>query len=190
MGLTLLLAPSSEPVTLAEAKLQCRVDSTDEDALITALIVAARRRAEGRTGRALITQKWRLDLDKFPVDTIEIPRPPLASVESITYLDSTGTRQTLNAAEYQVIDNETPGRVIPVYGKSWPDCRVVPGSVQISFTAGYGAAAAVPEEIKQWMLLQIGHGHKNREAVSVGEAVSEMPFVDSLLHDYLVWRFC
>lgn len=190
MGLTLLIAPSGEPITLAEAKLHCRVDTADDDALITALIVAARNQAEDRTGRALVTQKWRLDLDGFPVDAIEIPLPPLASVESITYLDSNGTRQTLDAAEYQVVANETPGRVLPAYGKSWPGFRVAPGSVQVSFTAGYGAAAAVPQAIKQWMLLQIGHGYGVREAVSVGDPVAAMPYVDSLLDPYRVLRFC
>lgn len=190
MGLTLILAPSGEPIALAEAKLHCRVDSTEDDALITALIVAARNQAEDRTGRVLVTQKWRIDIDAFPVDTIEIPLPPLVSVESITYLDSDGTRQTLDAAEYQVVANETPGRVLPAYGKSWPGCRVAPGSVQISFTAGYGAAVSVPQAIKQWMLLQIGHGYANRESVNVGNVVNEMPYVDSLLDPYRVLRFC
>lgn len=189
MGLTLILAPAGEPVTLAEAKLHCRVDSTDDDALITALIVAARNQAEDRTGRAMVTQKWRLDIDSFPGDGIEIPLPPMLSVESITYLDSEGTRQTLDAAEYQVVVNETPGRVLPAYGKTWPGCRVAPGSVQVSFTAGYGAAASVPQAIKQWMLLHIGHGYANREAVSVGDSVAAMPYVDSLLDPYRVLRF-
>ena len=190
MGLTLIATPGVEPVTLAEAKLHLRVDAADDDTLIAALIVAARNQAESRTGRALVTQQWRLDLDRFPVDTIDLPMPPLQSVESITYLDHDGVRQTLAASEYTVISNETPGVVLPAYGKSWPSCRVAPGSVQISFTAGYGGAAvAVPQAIKQWMLLQVGHGFANRESVNVGNIVNEMPYVDALLDPYRVVRF-
>jgi len=39
-------APASEPITLAEAKLYLRVDTTADDALITALITAARETVE------------------------------------------------------------------------------------------------------------------------------------------------
>lgn len=185
MGLTLIATPGVEPVTLAEAKLHLRVDAADDDTLIAALIVAARNQAESRTGRALVTQQWRLDLDRFPVDTIDLPLPPLQSVESITHLDHDGVRQTLAASEYTVISNETPGVVLPAYGKSWPSCRVAPGSVQISFTAGYGATAAVPQAIRQWMLLQVGAWHESRESDPSGE----MTYVDALLDPYRVVRF-
>jgi uncharacterized phiE125 gp8 family phage protein len=187
MGMTLLVAPSGEPITLAEATLHCRVDGTDDDALITALIVVAREKAESRTARALLTQQWRLDLDCFPADSIDLPKPQLASVQSITYLDGDGVRQTLDTSEYTVITNETPGVVLPAYGKSWPSCRVTPGSVQISFTAGYGAAAAVPQAIKQWMLLHICTWYEHRESVSVGPGsggVAVMPYADELLYEY------
>lgn len=185
MGLTLIATPGVEPVTLAEAKLHLRVDAADDDTLIAALIVAARNQAESRTGRALVTQQWRLDLDRFPVDTIDLPLPPLQSVESVTYLDAYGVRQNLAESEYTVIANETPGSVIPDYGKTWPGCRVTPGSVQISFTAGYGLAAAVPQDIKQWMLVQISQWYENRDA----EQKAELGFVDGLLDPYRILRF-
>jgi uncharacterized phiE125 gp8 family phage protein len=191
MGLTPLVAPAVEPVTLAESKLQCRQDGSADDTLITALIVAARQSAENRTGRALVTQQWRFDLDRFPVDTLELPLPPLQSVQSLTYLDGDGVRQTLAASEYEVIANETPGVVLPAYGKSWPACRQTPGSVQISFTAGYGAAANVPQAIKQWMLLNIGTWYDHRESVDVGSSTEPavMPYTEALLDPYRIIRF-
>lgn len=189
MGLTLLTAPTAEPVTLAEAKLHCRVDSNDDDALITALIVAARQQAEDQTARALVTQKWRYDLDTFPAAEIDLPLPPLVSVESITYLDNDGVRQPLATSEYSVVINQTPGVGLPAYEKTWPSSRSTPGSVQISFTAGYGAADAVPRAIKQWMLLQVGHWYATRESVNIGNIVNELPYVDALLDPYRVIRF-
>lgn len=56
----------AEPVTLAEAKLQARVEFDDDDALIWALVTAARKYAEARLRSALITQTWTLMLDSFP----------------------------------------------------------------------------------------------------------------------------
>lgn len=59
-------APSVEPVSLIEAKAHLRVDVTDDDGYISALIVAARQAAETITRRALITQSWAVTLDQFP----------------------------------------------------------------------------------------------------------------------------
>lgn len=50
---------SFEPVTLEEAKLYCCVDHDAEDALITALTVAARQHAERKTGRVLCASTWK-----------------------------------------------------------------------------------------------------------------------------------
>ncbi len=55
MRATLTVPPAGEPLTLAEAKLHLRVDLSDDDALITALISAAREQAEFLTGQRLIT---------------------------------------------------------------------------------------------------------------------------------------
>ncbi len=82
MRLKLITAPAAEPITLAKAKNHLKVDSNDENALITALITAARQLGERETKRAFITQTWKLYLDESPSE-IEIPKPPLQSVESI-----------------------------------------------------------------------------------------------------------
>src|SRR5690242_18760477 len=58
----LIAGPGEEPVSLAEAKAFARIDGSDEDALVGALIAAARLHVESLTGRALITQTWRLVL--------------------------------------------------------------------------------------------------------------------------------
>ena len=188
MGLKLKTAPSVEPVSLAEAKLHCKVDGTDDDALITALIVSARQQAEHATGRALVTQAWELSLETFPADGLEIPKSPLATIDSITYLDTAGTRQTLVSTEYQVITDELLGRVIPAYDKTWPSCREIPGAVVVTFTAGYGLAVAVPSSIKAWMLLAVATLYGQREAVITGTISSELPrdFFAGLLDPYRV----
>lgn len=189
MGLKLKTAPNAEPIDITAAKLHCKVDGTDDDTLITALIASARQQAEHRTGRALVTQEWELSLDSFPNDSLEIPLPPLRSVSSITYLDTAGTRQTLANTEYQVITDELVGRVVPAYSKSWPSCRVHPGSVVVTFSAGYGAASDVPESIKSWMKLAVGTWYENRDATVDGQ-FSELPrdFWDGLLDPYRVYR--
>lgn len=188
--LTQLSPPAAEPLTLADAKLHLRVDAdiTEDDGLIAALIVTARQQAEHRTGRALVTQQWRLGLDRFADDSLELPLPKLQSVQSVTYLDADGVRQTLAGAEYDVVTDELVGRLLPAFGKTWPDCRIRPGSVQVSYTCGYGAASDVPQSIKAWMLLAIGAWYENREAMTAGQPVAELPrsFWDGLLDPFYV----
>jgi len=187
MPLKLINAPATEPVTLTEAKAHLRVDGSADDTLITALIVAARQAAEQITGRALITQTWDLMLDAFE-PTIELPMPALQSVTSVKYLDSNGAEQTLASGNYKVDAVSEPGRIIPAYGLDWPATRDEINSVTVRFVAGYGAAAAVPQPIKQWMLLKIGELYENREGTQTG-TVTAMPFVDALLHPYRILSF-
>lgn len=70
----LVTPPSTEPVTLAEAKLHLRIETamTDDDTYISALITAARQSAETITRRAFIIQVWRLVLDAFPAPGVNI----------------------------------------------------------------------------------------------------------------------
>ncbi len=187
MGLTLTSAPAAEPVSLAEAKLHCRVDLGDDDTLLTALITAARRLAEGQTGRALVTQTWKQTFDAFPLAAIALERPPLQSVTSVKYLDSAGVQQTLDAGAYTVHTSAQLGLVAPLPGTRWPTTQAHLEAVEVIFVAGYGNAATVPQEIKQWMLLQIGHWYAHREAA--GEQLAPLPYFDALLDAYRVMRF-
>jgi len=87
LRLKLKTAPSAEPITLDDAKSHLKVDSADDNVLITAQITTARQFGERETKRAFITQTWKMYLDSAPAE-IEIPKPPLQSVESIKAISS------------------------------------------------------------------------------------------------------
>jgi uncharacterized phiE125 gp8 family phage protein len=217
MSLKVIIAPTAEPLTLNEARLHLRLiaaptDMTPlpEDAYVTALITAARQGAEHITGRALMLQTLELALDEFrdadePCRRLQgphsyrvtLPRPPLVSITSVTYIDQDGASQTLPvydvlnpvAHAYQLDSYSQPARIVPAYGTCWPAIRCQPNAVVVRYQAGYANSAAVPQEIKNWMLLRIGALYENRESVAVDMRVVmvEMPFVDSLLDPYRVW---
>lgn len=147
-GLTLVTAPASEPVTLAEAKAWLRQDHAADDARIERHVAAAREWIERATGLLLVTQTWRLTLDDFPEWEVALGTP-LLSVSSITYADpADGSTETLAATEYEIDETVKPGIVQPSYGNVWPAARCQAKSVQITFVAGYGAASAVPSAVK------------------------------------------
>lgn len=185
MAAKLITAPTSEPITLDEAKLHLRVDGTAEDALITALIVAARQGAEQMTGRALMSQTWEIAFDKF-ADVVILQRPPLVSITTVTYLDEAGVSKTLAPAAYVLDSYSEPARLTPVAGTCWPTTLHQANAVVIRFACGYASAADVPQEIKSWMLLRIGMMYENRESVVTGVTVAEVPCVDRLLDAYTV----
>ncbi len=160
MSLQLLAPPAAEPVTLTEAKAHLKIDTSDEDALVTTLITAARARAEWHTGRAFVTQRWCLRLDAWPHDNVvAIPLPPLISVEEIAVIDASGIRTVLTTTAYRIDAASVPGRVIFAHRPSslrGRDC------VEISFTAGYGDAAAVPVPVKEAVLEIVADLHSHR----------------------------
>lgn len=148
--LTVKTAPASEPVTLTEAKDHLRVDQSDSDAQITAMIQAARERTERYLERSLVTQTLVLNLDAFP-SVIELPRGPVQSVDLIEYIDRDDNTQTMNASDYVV--DKAGGRIVPADG--WPKTDDTVNAVTVEYTAGYGAPADVPEAIKHAILLQV-----------------------------------
>lgn len=194
MPLTLVTPPAVEPLSLAEAKDHSRVDTTTEDALIDALIQAARGHAEDALGRALIEQTWDWTLDCFDAVVLAaVPLPPLRSVTSIKYLDAAGAQQTLDPALYRVSNigaDRRAGAIEPAPGQSWPGLYPVSLPVTIRFSAGYGGAGnMVPAPIRAAMLLVLGDLYRNREAQIIGPIVADNRAVQALLAPYRVWGF-
>lgn len=137
--------PAREPIALDTAKDHLRVDATDDDVLIAALITAAREYCEGFQNRVYLEQTWDLWLDDWPdEDYIRIPYPPLQSVASVKYYGTDDTEYTMDAGDYFVDAKSEPGRVALGYSKTWPTTTLRPvNAVVVRFTAGYATYAGV-----------------------------------------------
>lgn len=151
--LTRITAPSSEPVTLAEAKLYLRVDSTSEDSLITDLIVAARMSAEAFLKLSLITQSWKLVYNDYLDDEVVLLMPPIVSVSSVVVVNRDATTQTISSANYYL--NAAKNKLLF-------DNYVSGFSIEITYNTGYGAAAQVPSPIKYGILAHIAAMYDER----------------------------
>ena len=66
MAYSVVTPAASEPITLTEAKNFLRVDGTDDDTLISALISAAREMCESYCRRILVTTTIDEYFDGFP----------------------------------------------------------------------------------------------------------------------------
>ncbi len=190
MALTIVTAPTVEPVTLTEAREHLRIDAPDEDPLIISFIEAATDYCEDLQNRAYIDQTWDLTLDIFPNgDIINIPLPPLQSVSSVTYYGTGGTANTLTSSTYIVDTNSEPGRLSLAYNAVWPNETLRPvNGVVVRFVAGYGSVAtAVPNMAKQAVKLMVGHMFEHRENAEIKKLEKIPDGVFDLLAFERIW---
>lgn len=204
MSIEILTQPAFEPVSLTQAREWLRLESDDtaNTAVLQLLIQAMREDAENLTHRAFISRQLRLNLDGWPSDSlygssIELPYPPLISVDSFKYVDTDGVLQTLAANQYDVHDESEPAFIIPAHQVTWPTIRQTPNAIQITFTTGYAVgsppdeAAAqenIPSTLKLWMQTKLATMFEHREQLIAGTIVAKVPrdFTDGLLDSITV----
>lgn len=124
---------------------------------------------------------------------VELPRPPMvqsgtATAVTITYTPAvSGTTATLDATEYRVDRQATPGAARPLYGKTWPSHLVDQNSVTVTWWAGYSSdGTSVPAPVKSAILMLVAHLWRNRE-MAAEAALSEVPMGTKALLDTLRW---
>lgn len=171
-ALVTVTAATEEPVTLAEAKLWCKVelDEMADDDLIAGLIATARGRYEEFTGRALLKQTFDQYLDRFPnyADGAVMPmRWPLVSVSSIRGFQTTDATDTggiaMSTSDYYVDTAHEPGRVLPISTRTWPTATRTINAGIMRFIAGYSTSpTGVPEQAKERLKKMIAAGYEHR----------------------------
>lgn len=155
---------TGEPITIEEAKSWLRVVTNDENTDIKGLIKVARKMVEDDARRAYVRKTYKLRLREFPTeDFIQLERPAVSSISSISYVNSTGGTSTLSTSVYELDANELPGYVRLKYDQEWPSTRDIQNAVTITFLAGSTAPQAdTPIAAKQAIKLLIDDMYCNR----------------------------
>lgn len=180
MALVLVTAPTQEPVTLAEAKAHLRITSTDEDVLISSLMITSRLHVESAVSLGLITQTWRMVLDKWPpsssdVGAVDIPLSPLQAVTAVRVKDRFGIGQTIAPTGYMVDITSLPPRL--VWNGSVPhNPGVAAAGIELDLTIGFGATGtSVPAPLKHAILMLTAHWYEHRDPVEIGMGQARIP---------------
>lgn len=171
-----LVVPQPGAVTLAEAKTHCRVAGSYDDAAISSYIVAATEHVQRMAGVAFGPQVWEATYDDFPVGSIDLGHGPVIDVLWIMYRDENSEVQTLSSDAHELIEAAPDGVIAPT--GVWPATDGTEDSVVVQFTAGLEDGA--PSEIKQAVLLLVGHWYEHREAAAE-KPLAEIPFAVSAL---------
>ncbi|MBO0345201.1 phage head-tail connector protein [Roseibium sp. CAU 1637] len=181
MTAALIAAPASEPVSVAQMKAHLRLSGSAEDDFLQDMITAAREHVERETRRSLISQTWRLYLDRWPMGrVVPLPTGPVQEVSQVLLYDRVGAASDLAQAFWSLSKGSDPARVkvLPGAGLSITELS----AIEIDFIAGYGDAAdTVPATLRQAVRLLAAHWFENREA-GTELSMASLPFgLDRLL---------
>lgn len=174
MSAIILVPPTAEPLSVAEAKAFLRVDHDDDDAVIAALIAAARGHLEALTRRALLLQTWRVVLDRWPADgRVRLRIGPLRAVLAARVFDAAGEAHAIDT-EVFVVDAAADLIASPCWALPAPG-RDIAG-IALDVELGFGALASdVPEPLRQALRLLVAHWYENRGIAAIGGSVAMLP---------------
>lgn len=158
---TVVVAASSYPVSLQEAKDHLRVTGSETDNYITSLIKAATVRIEKELGIALIERTFEIKFDSF-ANQIALPNGPVEEVVSVKYLDEDGIEQTAGTELYSTDLGHEQGWIILNSGLSWPATYPVPNAVTIRYKAGHTAIRDEDRGIVQSIFILLSFFYDNR----------------------------
>ncbi len=121
-----------------------RVDGTDNDYVLTAIIDAATRYIEDKLSKAIVatTYDWTVECLE---QNFYLPKAPVTSVTSIKYYDAENVLQTLSSTAYRVILSDRQRTMIEFVSDGKPTTYKRKDAFVIRFVAGY---STVPEDIK------------------------------------------
>jgi uncharacterized phiE125 gp8 family phage protein len=168
--LTLIAPPAEEPLTLAEAKAFARIETTEDDVLVQALILSARLHVEAMTRRFLVTQSWRFELARMPAaGRIVIPAAPAQSIMAARFRDRAGAATALDPSAWQADLSAIPPAV--------ELAAALPSGMRLEFdlVLGYGAAAAVPEPLRHALKLLVASWYEERGTLAMTGEGAELP---------------
>lgn len=156
-------------------------DDGAEDALLERYLRAAVAAVEARTGQALVERLFVLQVAGWDArGWLVLPVGPVEQVDSIRFLRSDGA-VALDPAQWTVEPGLTRQRLTGRGGAALP---AVPAgaTVELTFAAGHGPDwEAVPDDLRQAVMLLAAHYHENRHGDGGRRAVGLPPAVSALL---------
>ena len=204
-GLVIHTEPASEPITLAEAKSYLRVDSSGDDALITSLIISARKLCEEHMQRAIMSQTLQLFIDTteeidqplwegmrtgpylyYHKNYIDLPMPTVTAVTHVKTYDDSDNATVFASSNYYVDNARQPARVVLRTGETFPTALRVANAIEVQYVTGYANANSVPEPIKFSIYQVLTYLYEHRGDMYEGK--TSLPATASrLLSPYVVY---
>lgn len=178
--ITRTVAPTVTPVSVADCKRHLAIVDSNDDVYLTSLIEAATAMIDGPSGIgiALCPQTYRYSMEAL-WPSFTIPVYPVLDVVSVAWSNRDGVAQA--STDFRVDTDCNPARV---YLKdTYQNYDTQTGTIKVTFRAGFNS---VPADLKQAILLIVGHLYENREATSTIKLETVPMAVETILARYRV----
>lgn len=176
MALFQIEKPQFDPLTPAQAAAILKISNVgDQLEFITRSISAAAKSLDGpagELGRCLLAQKWAFTFDSFDRHGVELPLPPVISVDEVSYFDRSGAVQIMRADGYRVLNlgSEDHAVLMPAAGLSWPDAARHVGGCSVTMTCGYGTDGDdLPPDLLMAIGARMASHYISRESIAPSE---------------------
>lgn len=190
-------APAEEVITAAQLADWTGASATDP--VLAALVISARQAAESYLGMTFVTRQWKqlYDLVRSPDDwwdgvreapiavlgavprAFPLARYPVTAVTEVAFFDEADVKTVAAATTYYLSTSARPPQVALRSGQVWPTPQYrIRDTVEITFTAGYANAAAVPQVIKDGVKALASYLFEHRGACTVEEAIKNSGAAD------------
>jgi len=161
--ITVVTAPATEPLSLAEVKHHLRItadladagENTARNAALNRMITAAREKCEDYVRRAIITQTVDVWFDsESGIGIIDLPRGPIQSITKFSVFDSSNEEIIVDPASYSLVgDAILTKTLLPAHRPRLGIC--------VRQVCGFGGSAATPKVLVEGMLELIAHWWTN-----------------------------
>jgi uncharacterized phiE125 gp8 family phage protein len=157
VAVSVVTAPTLEPIALEEAKAWLKVDDATDDSEIEQLLLTARHLVEEETGLKLLTQTVRQTMDWLPCadEAIQLYVGPVQSIASVTVYDSADAATVLAGSAYLVDSSRRAPRLVLTSGSAWPTNARDRVTAVVQLVAGYAAPELIPAPLKHAMRLML-----------------------------------
>jgi uncharacterized phiE125 gp8 family phage protein len=158
------LAPLTSPAaSVAALRVQCRVDTTIEDAVMAMHLMAATEQVEKATQRVLVRRAATLRTAYLPVGRAGLPIPG-GKIHEVTEITIDGEPFT----DFEVL-GDSPARIVPTV--DWPSLTGDGYPVTVEYTVGYDDP---PADLVVAVLMMAAEMFARREEGSA-TAISTVP---------------
>ncbi|NSL20562.1 head-tail connector protein [Agrobacterium tumefaciens] len=172
-------APEMLPVSLEEVKKALRVDSADDDDMLTNLIQSAVDHYEGWTGIlgiCLVEQTWRQNFDRYE-QCLLVPLGPVNAVDAISIRNAAGSETPVQASDYAV-ETTAAGRDVVRFadGFAMPNDVAERAAISVDYRAGWPIVdnkPTVPADIRTAIIARVQIGYE-QTATDAGKTIASM----------------
>lgn len=148
--------PKALALDLQQVKKFLKIDTCDEDVLLTSLIKSVSMQCQNYTGYALITQRWQATFDRYVKKYVKLHHRPLQSVDKILLINSRDKKTEFSQSCYSVSQelSKVEFNVFPMAQR-----------IRVEYTCGFGDSyEQVPEELQTILLRHVAFLYENRAA--------------------------